>query len=693
MGGAPTTYSVNVGESYLTKVSGSVSNIHAISRGELIKVAGSIYRVCTDPNMEFTSSKIPLATAADASINTTFAGNRNYTTLPIYKPDTSLGCMTLNPAENTITTTWSDGVANDLRKDHNNKGISRGDLIRLGDPYTGDVFRVSTDLTRDFSSTKIPLGTVEDPSVAASFDPEEGRRLDGYPTDQLPIVNRPMYRLQTTSSIPFDATAVQMKNAVESMTLVGEVDVSRSINRNGYSWTTTHTSDRGARTSFLPNAFLTLSALEGPNVVVTGYVEETLSNLQPGVPYYARVTAYNAMGWGSPKRVFLHLLRHPISDHQLVALCDWKQSQTANCEFNGRHRNMMAVRQFPNTVLNGISMIISTAKLVQHAQGSAQVDAIDINGISEVQYVTTSATANDLGGTFTLTYHGQRTEQLPFDVSSEDMRNALMGLCTIDDVSISREIIGFGYTWMITFNSVLYAGDLDGELIADPLGLSGSDFNVTVQRDRAVVGRLPYHYIIKGLSNAMSYYVRLTAYNTLGTGIDITSEPALLKPAIQTPMIPQNVQATVRTSSSIVVSWEQPVSTGGNSIDYYRVEWDIVESFNSVCNGNCKVANLIPLGSSNADNGILNFTITDLTPGVRYFIRVLSKTNTGFSAPQNAMPYPLAPMAVPEVPSTVILSVDTTDSLLLEWQQAANTKKFKGFEWLPCNKISDSMGS
>ena len=200
--------------------------------------------------------------------------------------------------------------------------------------------------------------------MAASFDPEEGRRLDGYPTDQLPIVVE--INVQTTNyiSIPFDATAVQMKNAVESMTLVGEVDVSRSINRNGYSWTITHTSDRGARTSFLPNAFLTLSAPEGPNVVVTGYVEETLSNLQPGVPYYARVTAYNEWAGDLQKRVFLHLLRHPISDHQLVALCDWKQSQTANCEFNGRHRNMMAVRQFPNTALNGISMIILTAKLV-----------------------------------------------------------------------------------------------------------------------------------------------------------------------------------------------------------------------------------------------------------------------------------------------------------------------------------------
>ena len=33
----PQPHSVNVGESYLTKVSGSVSNIHAISRGELLK--------------------------------------------------------------------------------------------------------------------------------------------------------------------------------------------------------------------------------------------------------------------------------------------------------------------------------------------------------------------------------------------------------------------------------------------------------------------------------------------------------------------------------------------------------------------------------------------------------------------------------------------------------------------------------
>ena len=44
-----------------------------------------------------------------------------------------------------------------------------------------------------------------------------------------------------------------------------------------------------------------------------------------------------------------------------------------------------------------------------------------------------------------------------------------MGLCTIDDVSITREIVGFGYTWMITFNSVLYTGDLNSKLIADHL--------------------------------------------------------------------------------------------------------------------------------------------------------------------------------------------------------------------------------
>merc|ERR1712100_56953 len=144
------------------------------------------------------------------------------------------------------------------------------------------------------------------------------------------------------------------------------------------------------------------------------------------------------------------------------------------------------------------------------------------------------------------------------------MRNALMSLCTIDEVTVTREIVGYGHTWMITFNDLLYAGDVAGELVADDLGLHGTNFNVIVQTERAVVGRLPYHYIIPGLDNSVNYFIRVTAYNNLGTGEDIISEPEFIMPAKQKPMIPQNVQVSVATSSSIHTTWAAPVSSGGD---------------------------------------------------------------------------------------------------------------------------------
>ena len=115
---------------------------------------------------------------------------------------------------------------------------------------------------------------------------------------------------------------------------------------------------------FLPNAFLTLSAPEGPNVVVTGYVEETLSNLQPGVPYYARVTAYNAMGWGSPKASVPPSLAPSNQRPPASRLVRLEAVSDSELRVQWKAPNMMAVRQFPNTALNGISMIILTAKLV-----------------------------------------------------------------------------------------------------------------------------------------------------------------------------------------------------------------------------------------------------------------------------------------------------------------------------------------
>ena len=220
------------------------------------------------------------------------------------------------------------------------------------------------------------------------------------------------------------------------------------------------------------------------------------------------------------------------------------------------------------------------SKAGTHAQGSAEVDAIEITSIPEVQYVTTSASANDIGGTFSLSYHGQMTDRLEYDISAAGMKSALMSLCTVTEVSVTREIVKYGYTWLVTFATMQYGGNLQGELVANSLGLIGSNAAVLVEAKQIVVGRLPYHYIITGLTST-NYYVRVSAYNGIGYGPDAISSPEFIQPSLQRPMPPRTVELTVASSSSITVTWLSPISTGAKLMSIV-VEWDVINS-NSKC--------------------------------------------------------------------------------------------------------------
>ena len=131
--------------------------------------------------------------------------------VPLYMSDTSLGpvSVTAGASGHLLQTVWADGLTNnDLRLK-----INRGDLIRLGDPFTGPLFRVS--LTGPFTATSVAIATVADPLVAASYSLNE----------KAPIVFQPAYKLQTTANIDWDATAPEMKAKLEALTLVSTVDV------------------------------------------------------------------------------------------------------------------------------------------------------------------------------------------------------------------------------------------------------------------------------------------------------------------------------------------------------------------------------------------------------------------------------------------------------------------------------------
>ena len=60
---------------------------------------------------------------------------------------------------------------------------------------------------------------------------------------------------------------------------------------------------------------------------------------------------------------------------------------------------------------------------------------------------------------------------------------------------------------------------------------------------------------------------------------------------------------------------------------------------------------LIPLGQANTSTPVLSYTIKDLTPGFEIFRACCSTNITFLGDYQGATPYPLFPLAVPEVPS------------------------------------------
>ncbi len=76
-------------------------------------------------------------------------------------------------------------------------------------------------------------------------------------------------------------------------------------------------------------------------------------------------------------------------------------------------------------------------------------------------------------------------------------------------------------------------------------------------------------YTISGLTNGTSYYVRVSAINSLGAGASGTSVSTFSPGAV--PSAPTNVSATSDANGSSVISWT-PGSNGGRAITGYKVE-------------------------------------------------------------------------------------------------------------------------
>jgi hypothetical protein len=296
----------------------------------------------------------------------------------------------------------------------------------------------------------------------------------------------PVYKMQTTADIPFDASSEDMKAALEELSLVCTVDVSRSTNRHGYEWIVEFSSHKeddvlgGALLLPLVPSHTDLHAVQVPDAVVLNMYIVDLPAPKAGVPFYARVAAVNAAGLGTTS----------ISSPSSVQPSNQLPGRPADVKIQTVSPTELLVEWEMPSLNGGLPVHSYKVEWDSHdafAHCSACTETVfstTIESIPDVQLITTSVEPSAapldiyIGGSFTLLFDGQKTRQIPWDASAEEMEAALEELCTVDTISVSRTLgpemktnpgtpgadlwsgpgLDRGYGWLVTFTKMDYAG-------------------------------------------------------------------------------------------------------------------------------------------------------------------------------------------------------------------------------------------
>ena len=130
-----------------------------------MQIGGAEFCVClgTQYDTALNESTLPLCSKYNSETPAIIALALNR--VPVFKMDTSLGTSRLPGYGDTVLKTFNfDGSSNDLTSK-----LNRGDFVRVGHPYQGEVYRVSSNNARLFNSQNLPLASVRDPSIDASL--------------------------------------------------------------------------------------------------------------------------------------------------------------------------------------------------------------------------------------------------------------------------------------------------------------------------------------------------------------------------------------------------------------------------------------------------------------------------------------------------------------------------------------------
>jgi hypothetical protein len=118
------------------------------------------------------------------------------------------------------------------------------------------------------------------------------------------------------------------------------------------------------------------------------------------------------------------------------------------------------------------------------------------------------------------------------------------------------------------------------------------------------------------------------------------------------------------SSTQLRVTWGSPLDTGGEAVSGYAIRWgtavDPASGALTGATGSVPVTYL-------PDSGPYSRTISGLSPGVDYYVRVAAVNSRGEGAPAASLPAFDHPRTLPTTPSAVHLSPLSPSALVVGW--------------------------
>ncbi|KAL7542724.1 hypothetical protein ACHAXR_012005, partial [Thalassiosira sp. AJA248-18] len=420
---------------------------------------------------------------------------------------------------------------------------------------------------------------------------------------------------ERTLPIPFDADASLVKQALESLSSIGEVDVARYRNNNGHNYFITFISELGNREQLTiddsqlmgPDARARVAnliegtdpadygstSIQHPSQADSASMKYQLSSLDNGVPYFVRIRSRNSKGFGyaalaspspmtpikqpsSPTSVSMF----PLSDSRI------RVSWQISLHDGGSPITKYAVQwdtdaSFPSAWVEGYFY-------------EEFVDVQESAGVIFCHTFTIDPTSSDeLRYGRVLAFNGYKWS----DSSEATVLSTSAVVGKPGPVSnfnaFPTSNIGLMLTWshpsINDEENCDYAGDGGSSITHyvveydEEADFSSPATSVTVASSSAEL-RVGGRDVLSGsesplLKESGSYYARITPFNALGPGTTVTF-PSAIGPLVDTdPSAPIVRNAVAVSASSVQVEWDMPAFDGGSVIQDYIVEYDIDSNF------------------------------------------------------------------------------------------------------------------